>query len=310
MKEALEERLNSFFDLFTSTLELAERLISSQSHAQELLVLLCSRLDALASSVAAEDSPRKQAFTHFITAYGCRRNLFESISAGDLYYELAYHRWMLPGTIPKPGRIHRYSRIDDPIIDLLQDSGIALTEKDADRLLSRIMKALRGALRVMPGQPLTKPPLASVGQVTEIIVNSFDTPRKKSIADALPKALRPLIHSKTMATILHEKFRCEAIHGAKVLMNEHKFFVEPEPYWEPEDSGYFGPYFLTEFPARFLVCILRDCITTYRQHLVAKGKLPPDILFHVFGDDSFKFIELLDEDALAKDQTLRLRISQ
>jgi hypothetical protein len=310
MKDAFEERLDSFFDLFTSTLELAERLIASRSHAQELLILLCSRLDALASSAVAEDSPRKQAFTHFITAYGCRRNLFESISAGDLYFDLAYHRWMLPGTIPKPGRIHRYSRIDDPIIDLLQDSGIALTEKDAERLLNRIMKALRGALHVMPRQPLTKPPIASMGQVIEIIVDSFDTPRKKSIADALPKALRSLVYSKTMAAILYEKFRCEAIHGAKVLMNEHKFFVELEPYWEPEESGYFGSYFLAEFPARFLVCVLRDCITTYRQHLVAKGKLPPDILFHVFGDDSFKFIELLDEDALAKDQTLRLRASQ
>jgi len=310
MKEALEERLNSFFDLFASTLELTERLISLRSHAQELLILLCSRLDALASSAAAEDIPRKQAFTHFVTAYSCRRNLFESISAGDLYYELAYHRWMLRGTIPKPGRIHRYSRIDDPIINLLQDSGIALTEKDADRLLSGIMKALRGLLRVMPGQPLTKPRLGSVEKVTEAIVSSFDTPRKKRIADTLPQALRSLVRSKTVAAILYDKFRCEAIHGARVLMNEHKFFAETEPYWEPEDSGYFGSYLLIEFPARFLVCVLRDCITTYRQHLMAKEKLPPEILFHVFGDDSFKFIEFLDEDALAKDQSLRLNIPQ
>lgn len=310
MKEALEERLNAFFDLFASTLELTERLIESRSHAQELLILLCSRLDALASSAASEDSPRKQAFTHFITAYGCRRNLFESISAGDLYYELVFHRWMLPGTIPKPGRIHRYSRVDDPISNLLQDSGIALTEKDADQLLGGIMKALRGSLRVMPGQPLTKPRLASVEKVTETIVSSFDTPRKKSITDTLPKALGALVRSKTVAAILYEKFRCEAIHGATVLVNEHKFFVETEPYWEPEDSGYFGSYFMIEFPARFLVCVLRDCITTYRQHVLAKGKLPPDILFHVFGDDSLQFIGLLDEDALAKDQALRLSISQ
>jgi hypothetical protein len=44
--------------------------------------------------------------------------------------------------------------------------------------------------------------------------------------------------------------------------------------------------------------------------LIAKEKLPPDVLFHAFGDDSLKFIELLDEDLVAKDQPLRLKIQQ
>lgn len=217
---------------------------------------------------------------------------------------------MLPGTIPKPGRIHRYSRIDDPIINLLQDSGIPLTEKEGDRLLGAITNALRKDLRVMPRQPLAKPLLATMGNLTETIVASFKTPRKRNTAEALTAALRPLLHAKTVAAILYEKFRCQAIHGAKVLINDRRFFTETEPYWEPEYSDYFGSFLLVEFPAKFLLCVLKDCIKTYRQHLIAKEKLSPDVLFHAFGDDSLKFIELLDEDLVAKDRPLRLKIQQ
>lgn len=60
MKSVLEQRLHTFFDLFDSTLELTEDLIASRSHAQELLILLCSRLDALACSSVAINIPRKK----------------------------------------------------------------------------------------------------------------------------------------------------------------------------------------------------------------------------------------------------------
>jgi hypothetical protein len=309
VKKLLRERIESFFDIFASTLDLAEQLIKSRSHAQEILILLCARLDALASSAASEEIPRKQAFSHFLTAYGCRRNLFESISIGDIYYELGYHRWMLSGTIPKAGRIHRYSRIDDPIINLLQDSSIALTESDADKLLGGIMEVLRQAFRVMPGQPLAKPSLASMRKITETIVSGFDTPRKKEIAESLPEALKSLLYSKMVAAILYDKFRCQAIHGAKVLLNEKKFFLETEPYWEPVKSDYFGAFLLLEFPAKFLVSILRDSIATYGKHLLAKGKLPPDVLFHIADDDVFELIEFLDVDLVADSKELRFRIS-
>jgi hypothetical protein len=155
---------------------------------------------------------------------------------------------------------------------------------------------------------LTKPTQVSRGKVIETIVNNFNTPRNKEIAESLPKALRLLLDSMTVAAILYNKFRCQAIHGANVLMNKKKFFMATEPYWEPMRSDEFGAYLLVEFPARFLVSVLRESITTYCKHLLAKGKLPPDVLFHIAEDDVLQLIEFLDVDAVAESKELLFRI--
>jgi hypothetical protein len=59
----------------------------------------------------------------------------ESLSSGDLYYELGFHRWLIEGMIPKPdrkpGRIVRFSRLDDPVIDLLDQSDVPQTADSA-----------------------------------------------------------------------------------------------------------------------------------------------------------------------------------
>jgi hypothetical protein len=305
----LEKRLDSFFGHFSSTLQLTDEFISSRSHPQEVLILLCSRLDALASEAAREGTSSKKAFIDFVTCLGGCTDLFESISIGDLYYELAYHDWMLPSTLEAPGRIHRYSSVDDPIIRLLDESGIPLTQDDARQLLRKIMRALRQAFRVMPRQRLSKPQRAKREMVTQAVVSAFCSPRMRTIADALPQAIDELLHAKTIAAILYEKYRCEAIHGAAVLFNEDKFFRYDQPYWEPEDSPYFGSYFLVEFPARFLTSLLRACMETYKRHLLEKRKLPPDVFFHAFADDDpFAFLNLIDENKLSQDALLRLRL--
>jgi hypothetical protein len=37
--------------------------------------------------------------------------------------DFEYHRWLLEGTIPKAGLIHKFSDIDNPTIQLLEDAG-------------------------------------------------------------------------------------------------------------------------------------------------------------------------------------------
>jgi hypothetical protein len=112
-KQDLKQALDKYFNLFDSTKDLVKTLIKERRNPIEILILLCSRLDALASDSTSEGTPSKQAFMRFVTTYGDNNDLLESVSIGDLYYELAYHRWRLEGTIPKPGRLHRFSRVDD-----------------------------------------------------------------------------------------------------------------------------------------------------------------------------------------------------
>jgi eukaryotic-like serine/threonine-protein kinase len=102
--------------------ELAKRLNDEKQQPQEVLILLCARLDALASGSVPEGTSNKKAFSKFLISYAGRRSLFDGISVGDVYYEVGYHRWLIEGTIPKPGRLQKFSRIDDPILYLLAET--------------------------------------------------------------------------------------------------------------------------------------------------------------------------------------------
>ena len=88
MDNELNQSLETYFSQFSSTRELVDSLIQSKSHPQEILILLCARIDALASAAAFEEDAKANAFAHFISTYSGERGLFESVSAGDLFYEL------------------------------------------------------------------------------------------------------------------------------------------------------------------------------------------------------------------------------
>ncbi len=309
LRERLVDGLRTFFDQFSSTMELVDGLIHARTHPQEILILLCSRLDALASSAKNEDEPRQKAFTGLITAYGGFRNLFKSVSVGDLYYEVGYHRWLLPGgLIEKPGRIHRFSALNDPFIRLLDESGIALTVEEADRLLSGIMQGLREDFRVMARQSLAKRPIGTTEQVLGAIVARFKGPRSPVDGRVLGGKLQPILSGKTIASLLYERFRCGVIHGGRVRLNEDRFFGEEEPYWEAMYSQHHGSFLLIEFPAKFLATLCRQCMTTYRQHLVTKGKVPPDVHFQMFGEGMLDELGLLDESLLPRGQSVTLKL--
>lgn len=300
MKKDLTEGLDRFFGEFSSTRELVDGLIQAKSHPQEVLILLCSRIDALASSAAGDDEARGRSFTGFLTTYSGKSKLFDSVSAGDLYYELDYHLWLMPGMLERAGRLRVFSRPNEPILKLLVDSEIPLTLQEAQILIRRIQRALRKHFHVAPNQPRSKRPFASAGRIRQAIIDEFSGRRHGTDMDALRKALDPLIRSKTLARILYERFRCEVIHGGRVLIDDARFFVEKEPYWKPMYSEFYGPFQLVEFPAQFLASLFSDCIRNYRKRLEITGKVPPNVHFEMFPDDPLGHLDLLDEALLPR----------
>jgi hypothetical protein len=301
-KDALTEGLDRFFNQFSSTRDLVHELIRSKSHPQEILILLCSRIDALASGSTSEDESSGNAFSSFVTMYSGRSKLFESISVGDLYYELDYHLWLLPGMLEKTGRIQIFSQVNEPILKLLVDSQIALTLEQARRLLKRIQLALRRAFRVAPGQSRKKHPLASAAAIERAVLDEFGK-RGEAEKFEMRKAFNPPLKTKTVGRILYHKFRCGVIHGGKVRINEAKFFTEREPYWRPLHSEYYGPFHLVEFPANFLAALFAECMRNYRKKLEATRRVPPDIHFEMFPDNPFSHLELLDQTLLPRRRT-------
>lgn len=212
----------------------------------------------------------------------------------------------MPAMIDSPGRVQRYSRADDPVIVLLEDSGIPLTGNDASRLLAGIMKAIRRSFRAVPGQSRAKPYMAKPAAMRDAIVSAFSTPRRTDLAAALPRALGALLDNNRLAAILYREFRSEAIHGGRAFIDEAGFFRRREPYWTTWHFEDVGSAWVVQFPAPFLVNLLRDCSRTFRQHLLARGHLPPRVANEVFGDDVDRFIEFVDVDLIPEPRSLRL----
>jgi hypothetical protein len=302
----LVEGLDKYFSEFDSTLSLVADLVRQRKHPSDVLILLCARLDALASDAADDETSNRQAFVGFLNSYGQQGDLFRSVSTGDLYWELGYHRWRLEGTVRQPGRLHRFSNIDDSLLHLLEYSGVPLTLRDCGQLLDSLMQILRSRFHVRPRQPRSKTLYASTNRVTEELVKGLERTRLRKLADNLPKALAPLLESKKIGSQLYQRFRCEAIHSAGVRLDQDRFFREVTLYWEPLHSEFYGSFELVTFPAQFLVKCLKSCLQTYRAHLLHKKKLPPAVHFHIFRD-VMEHIELLDDTLIAGGGAVRLR---
>jgi hypothetical protein len=307
---ALVGALDRYFSTFDSTRELASELIGNRKHPVEVLLLLCARVDALASDSSAEEASNKKTFASFVSAYGRKRDFFDSVSIGDLYYELSFHRWLLEGMIPKPGHVHRFSRIDTPFIRFLEAADVPLTVDDCTRLIDTIIRILKREFRLAPRGPLSRPRIAKASALKRAIVDGARRSRLKTISQNLPAALDPMLESKRIGVLLYERFRCESIHGATVKLDEGRFFSESDVYWTALRSEYYGPFELIEFPGQFLLSLLESCIQTYRAHLLARGKLPPPILFHAFPEDVLERLDLLDESLLAEGGRVRLDVGR
>lgn len=303
----LAERLDRFFSLFHPTIQLADSLIRSKANSQEVVLLLCARLDALASCLASEGQTNRKSFISLLVNYGGHRDLMQSVSVGDLYYELGYHRWLASRLVPKPGRLHRFSRLNDPFISLLDRSGIPLTVEAVERLFTRLMRALAANFRCRPGQRISKPRVAKPQVVTSAVLKAFEKSRDIESADRLREAIQPIIDIKTVANLLYENYRNNAIHGAWVGFDDKAFFSQTKPYWEPLYSPYYPPFMFVKFPAAFLVELTSNCMGTLKRKMIATRKLPPDVHYHAFGPGTSN-LEFLDYGLLPKGEDLRIQI--
>lgn len=302
---AYNEALRLYFRGFTPTVELVQELLTRRAHAQEVVLLTCARLDALASGSVREGRSRRQAFVDFVVRYGHSKRLLERISAGDLYYEVGYHAWLAEGMIPIPGRVKKFSDINEPALELLLQSGVPLTSSDARRLFLRIARGLKSRFRVSPGQ--RKHELEAVGpQAIREAVGEHPAGRNK--APWLKKGLQPLLDRCTLGALLYTKYRCGAIHGGQAVLNEEKFFTLTEPYWEPFASDYYGGFLSVEFPGAYLLKLLRATLQTYEEHLRARRRMPPDVHHAAVGQDWLAHLDWLDQELLPESRELTPRL--
>jgi hypothetical protein len=192
--ESLYDALDRYFSLFASTRALVSDLVQQRAHPIEVPILLCARLEALASDSVAEQTSSKQAFRHFLETYSGERRFFESVSVGDLYYELGYHRWLLEGMLQKPGRLHRFSKVNDPVLHLLEEAGLPLVLVESRTLLDTLLRILERNFHVRPHQRRSKPRTMRPAALKTMLVTAAQRTRLRHVAENLPTALDPLPH--------------------------------------------------------------------------------------------------------------------
>jgi hypothetical protein len=302
-----EAALDRYFSLFDPTIQLLESLMGRREHSQEIVLLACARLDALASGAVRDGSPAGRAFKSFVRAYGRRRELMSSVSVADLYYELRYHNWLAEGLIPVPGRVTRFGPINDSALYLLRESELPVTAESAERLFSTLANTLRAEFRVMPRQSKTK---ASLASPTAVITALKKRSGWLGRASWLEVGLQPLLESCTVESLLYRNYRNEAVHGIQVAMDESKFYREAEPYWRSLHSEFYGSFLILGLPGRFLLALLQACLRGYREHLRARQKLPPDVHNAAVGSDWGAHLSWLDSDLLTEAKTLSFKVPE
>lgn len=99
INKQLINALDSYFSGLNSSIELVQSLINARKNPIDTLILLCARIDALASDAQPNENSRKKAFIKFITRFCAnhKKGSLAAVSVPDLYRELVLHRWMLDG---------------------------------------------------------------------------------------------------------------------------------------------------------------------------------------------------------------------
>jgi hypothetical protein len=104
-----------FHDFTRPVLALADDWIEQEKHAEELVVLVCARIDALANLVSGRGSQRER-FASFVSQYSGRRRELERVSVPNLYRYVALAYYTLAGTLEVPGRLHLVTQDELPFL--------------------------------------------------------------------------------------------------------------------------------------------------------------------------------------------------
>ena len=303
----INNKIDEAFEPYQPTAALLKQFLSARTNIHEFILLACARLDSL-SNIAFSEGFQQDTFVKFLLQYSDFKNWFPCISVPDLYYNLSYHLWVLPGTVDKPGRLHLFNpREEKEIIMMFWKSKLSITEKDLGSLLRFFLRTLKSWYRVVPNQSFSKSTFDTPQRLTHRLRKLSEGYRKGAYFPAM-QAISPLISKFSLAALLYKEYRCSAIHKYHVNLDDRDFFTRKEPYWCPfyNDFAEPGSFLKLHFPGPFLLRTLDNCIQNYKKHLRAKRQLPAEIFFEVC--DTMKDLDFLDDDSIPPGRDLTVSL--
>src|SRR6266481_2843059 len=99
MKRKIEDRVNAAFEEHRATTALLENFIQSREYPNEIVILACARLDALANLAMTKKQGQRNRFVSFLHTYSGRRNELEQVALPNLYLHIFMQFATLGATI-------------------------------------------------------------------------------------------------------------------------------------------------------------------------------------------------------------------
>lgn len=290
----LENRIEKSFDRYTNTIAVLTEYQGAESNLNEFILLACASIDSLANALV-NDSDQKNGFCTLLRTYSGHSDLLEKVSVPDLHNYLTRCEWLLPGYIPKAGRLHLFNRSEDAnFAKMIWASGLAITEEEIGRLLRFLLRELQKEYRVRPGQPRAKQHYDTVTNIYEVLLERAQAQKQRKYEEAV-KAIKPLLRRYKINSILYKEYRCGVIHEHGFSVDDEDFFSEREPYWALFNNEYLDySHFRVQLPAHFLLSLLTTSLDQIKTNLIRRKKLPWTIWIDVC--DLVEEGEYLDDD--------------
>ena len=306
--KSIDNRIKAAFDKYRATATLLDEFVRTRQHAQELVILVCSRLDALANLAMTQKRSQRERFVSFLHEYSGRRAELERVLLPNMYFDIFVRFATLPGTIQTPGRLCSYDLMrDSAFLNFIIESGVPLTAEDVTKWLNRFSVWLQRKYRTTVTQSKSKPHHDNVDSITRYLKTSSQSYRKGTYNQAVA-ALTPILNGFRLADVLYRDYRSKSIHDFS-FNPDKEFFAEPGLFVATRFHAWDSTRFLEVcVSANWLVDLYRKTIERYELSLLIRKKLPIDLWTELC--DTSKEFAFLDDSTIPAERALKIRVER
>lgn len=301
----IKKRLSHFFGWYSDKVNFLKKLHRERKFADELVLLSCCYIDQLGNCLFPNVESGKRGFELILKTHSGESKEFSLISVADLVCDLLYVSRTRFYIFPQPGRVQIHTDTIKPIIRLIDQIEIPLTEKAVHRFLMLLYANLKSKFRLHPYQTLKK---KSSGDEEEIInsIMELSSEFKKIEANVTNEKIRNLIKEYSYVSILYREFRSKSVHEIGGVLKTPEFWSQKRPYFmEVRHELVTRRGLKLTFPANFLINCLETSIKCSEKAIIGKGMLPPPIWNMICNAKEFRF---MDVDDIGEAKPIKLKI--
>lgn len=220
------------------------------------------------------------------------------ISLPDAYAELVLLEETLPGYLPRPGRLNEaVLEENDEFLQFLRvtHDELPLDTKSIKRVIAACKRFLLQVGSCTP-RPSKKPELVP-RKLLSSNLQAFLSQHSTFWGQyaQLAAGLQGFFGSFGLDNLLYKKYRCAAVHEARILLDPKAFFQDDCPTFSSLDAAY--PYLppgigkTVLFPAKFLLQTVENSIQAVEERFVRTKQLPILAWRDICYRDELRYVE-------------------